>query len=77
MARELRSVDEVISTDMGRAYVFVPGVLEKPFFAKVPKYWQRRDLAGSYLGDPFHSKPGTVEIATRWGQRHREIITQD
>lgn len=77
MARDLRSPDEVINTDMGRAYVFMPGVLDKPFFAKIPEYWKRRDLAGAYLGDPFHSRPGTVEIATRWGQCHRRIITED
>ncbi|MEL6577625.1 MAG: type IV secretory system conjugative DNA transfer family protein [Pseudomonadota bacterium] len=76
MARDLRSPDEVLNTDMGQAYVFMPGVLEKPFLARIPPYWQRRDLAGAYLGDPFHSKPGTVEIATRWGQRHRTVITE-
>lgn len=77
MARDLRSVNEVINEASDRAYVFLPGVLEKPFYAKVPRYWQRRDLAGRYLGDPFHAKPGTVEIATWLGQRHRAVITED
>ncbi len=77
MARSLRSVDEVINEKNDRAYVFMPGVLEKPFYAKVPKYWKRRDLAGRYLGDPFHAKPGTVEIATWLGQRHRKVVTED
>lgn len=76
--RDLRTVDEIINaTPMGRAYVFLPGILERPFYANIPRYWQRRDLGGKYLGDPMHSKPGTVEIATRWGQRHRKIITED
>lgn len=77
MARDLRTIDEVLNTNVGQAYVFMPGTLEKPFLANIPRYWQRRDLAGAYLGDPFHSKPGTVEIATLFGQRHREIITED
>ena len=77
IARDLRTVDEVINESNDHAYVFMPGVLEKPFLSKVPKYWQRRDLAGQYLGDPFHAKPGTVEIATLWGQRHRKIITAE
>lgn len=77
MARDLRSVDEVINEKNDRAYVFMPGVLERPFYANVPKYWRRRDLAGRYLGDPFHAKPGTVEIATIWGQRHRKVVTAD
>lgn len=76
MARELRSVDEVINEKNDRAYVFMPGVLERPFYAQIPKYWTCRDLAGKYLGDPFHAKPGTVEIATWLGQRHRKIITE-
>jgi len=75
IARDVRTVDEVINEKNDRAYVFMPGVLERPFLSTVPKYWQRRDLAGRYLGDPFHAKPGTVEIATLWGQRHRKIVT--
>lgn len=76
IARELRTVDEVINEKNDRAYVFMPGVLEKPFYPRIPNYWQRRDLAGKYLGDPFHAKPGTVEIATWLGQRHRKVITE-
>lgn len=78
MARELRTVDEIVGELNSRAFVFMPGVLEKPFYANIPRNWRdRRDLTGAYLGDPFHSKPGTVEIATRWGQRHRKIVTAD
>lgn len=76
MARDLRSVDEVMGEPNDRAFVFMPGVLSKPFYARIPKYWQRRDLAGRYLGDPFHAKPGTVEIATWRGQQHRKVITE-
>lgn len=79
MARDLRSVDEVINEKNDRAFVFLPGVLEKPFYANVPRYWrQRRDLAGLYLCDHFHPKhPGKVQIATRWGPRTRAVISED
>lgn len=77
MARDLRGIDEILGEPNGRAYVFMPGVLKNPFYATVRPYWQRRDLAGTYLGDPFHAKPGTVEIATWFGQRHRKVITED
>lgn len=76
MGRDLRSVDEVINETASRAYVFMPGVLDKPAYLNIPKYWQRRDLAGAYLGDPFHARPGTVEIATWRGQQHRTVITE-
>lgn len=75
-ARLVRTPDEVINEPQGRAFVFMPGVLEKPFHAVVPRYWHRRDLAGRYLGDPFHSPPGRVEIATFRGQAMRRIITE-
>lgn len=75
-ARDLRTVDEIINEPNGKAYVFMPGVLEKPAYLNILPYWKRRDLAGQYLGDPFHSKPGTVEVATRWGQRHRKIVSE-
>lgn len=76
MPRDLRTPDELLREPNGRAFVFMPGVLEQPFYAHIPKYWCRRDLAGKYLGDPFHAKPGTVEIKTWLGQRHRQVITE-
>ena len=76
MARPLRTPDEVMN-EMNRAFVFMPGALERPFYAKVPKYWRRRDLAGRYLGDPFHARPGHVEIATWLGQRQRAVIIEE
>lgn len=76
MGRDLRTINEVINEANNRAYVFMPGVLDNPFYAHVPQYWRVRTNAGRYHRDPFHSKPNRVEIATRWGQRHREIITE-
>jgi len=76
MGRELRGIDEILGEKNGQAFVFMPGVLEKPAYLTIRPYWQRRDLAGLYLGDPFHSKPGTVEIATLFGQRHRKVLTK-
>jgi len=76
MPRDIRTLDELLREPNGRAFVFMPGVLEKPFYAHIPKYWQRRDLAGKYLADPFHAKPGTVEVKTWLGQRHRQVVTE-
>ncbi len=76
MGRDLRGIDEILNEPNGKAFVFMPGVLEKPAYLTIKPYWQRRDLAGAYLGDPFHNEPGTVEIATRFGQRMRKVITE-
>ncbi|MEM0987339.1 MAG: TraM recognition domain-containing protein [Pseudomonadota bacterium] len=78
LSRALLSADEIINLPMGMAVVFMPGILPKPALLRIPPYWQTRRYAGAYMPDPFH--PGkyrnTVEIATRWGQRHRDIITE-
>ncbi|WP_300037215.1 type IV secretory system conjugative DNA transfer family protein [uncultured Roseobacter sp.] len=76
MARDLRTIDEVINEANERAYVFMPGVLERPFYAFVPQYWRSKSNAGRYNRDPFHSKPGRVEVATWLGQSNRKIITE-
>lgn len=75
MGRELRGIDEILGEENGKAFVFMPGVLARPAYLTIRPYWQRRDLAGAYLGDPFHSHPGTVEISTVFGQRHRKVVT--
>lgn len=76
MGRDLRGIDEILNEPNGNAFVFMPGVLARPAHLKVIPYWQRRDLHGAYLGDPFHNKPGTVEVATWFGQRMRKVITE-
>ncbi|MEO1324989.1 MAG: type IV secretory system conjugative DNA transfer family protein, partial [Pseudomonadota bacterium] len=75
MPRDLRSPDEVMNEANDRAFVFMPGVLERPFYAHVPKYWRRRDLAGRYLADPFHGPANTVEVGRWFGQSRRPVIT--
>lgn len=74
--RQIRNPDEIMNAREGTAYVFMRGKLERPIEARIPPYWQRRDLAGRYLGDPFHNAPYTVEIATSRGQQVRRIIEQ-
>jgi len=57
MGRDLRGIDEILGEKNGQAFVFMPGVLEKPAYLTIRPYWQRFDLRGAYLGDPFHNKP--------------------
>ena len=74
--RALMTPDEIMNQPNSMATVFMPGVLEKPVQVQLRNYWQRRDLAGRYLSDPFHSKDGTVELRGLLGQRHKQIITE-
>ncbi len=73
--RLVKTSDEITNMMNGNALVFMPGVLERPAEVRVPNYWKRSELAGRYLGDPFHSPDGRVELRTRLGQRFQPIIT--
>lgn len=77
MARDLRNVDEIINEANGKAFVFLPGTLGKPAYLTILPYWQRRDLAGAFMPDPFHAKDlFQIDIPTRFGTRTRRIVTQ-
>ncbi|MBB4123962.1 type IV secretory system conjugative DNA transfer family protein [Martelella radicis] len=74
--RPLATGDEIVNRPNGRAFVFMPGVLERPADLTIENYWKRRDLAGRYLGDPYHSPDGKVEVGTAFGQRFKPVITE-
>ncbi|MEM5476032.1 type IV secretory system conjugative DNA transfer family protein [Pacificibacter sp. AS14] len=77
MARDLRNVDEIINEANGKAFVFLPGVLEKPAYLTIRPYWERRDLAGAAMPDPFHAKDlSQINVPTRFGMRRRPIVTE-
>lgn len=65
LRRALMTPDEILNMDEDHAWVFMPGAMPAPMHLTVRKYWTRKDLRGTYLGDPFHDKPGTVSIAGR------------
>lgn len=74
--RQLLSPDEVMNMPQEFVLVFMAGVLEHPAKLYVPNYWQRRDLAGRYLGDPYHSPDGKVEVRGMFWQSFKEIIRE-
>jgi type IV secretion system protein VirD4 len=74
--RPLRTTDELLSTNDRKAFVFMSGTLERPAKVHVPQYWTRRDLAGRFLEDPYHSNGGKVSVRGMFGQRNRRVITQ-
>lgn len=75
--RAVLTPDEVMNLPYGKAIVFMPGVLERPAMTTLRNYWQRRDLAGRYLPDPFHPTPkGDVQVQTFFGRRYRDVIRE-
>lgn len=77
MKRPLMTAEEIMTMHDDFSLVFMPGTLAAPLKVRVPKYWTRKDLRGCYLGDPFHDKPGSVSIASRfWGSKKARVITE-
>lgn len=69
--------DEVSNLPQGTALVFMPGVLERPALMRHQNYWERRDLAGRFLPDPFHpSKRKDIQVQTAFGKRYRNVVLE-
>ncbi len=68
---------EVLGLPNGTAIVAMPGTLEHPAFMRHRNYWQRRDLAGRYLADPFHpTAKGDVQVQISFGKQYRRVIRE-
>ncbi len=78
VSRQLLTPSEIMNIDKNECILFMPGQLKAPMILRIPDYWTRRDLAGRYLGDPFHDEDGTVSIADgKGGARKAQIIAED
>lgn len=73
--RNVQEPNEILNMLSGYCIVFMPGTIARPMVLKVPHYWQRPELAGRYLPDPFHSPDGLVEINYRGRQGYVPVIT--
>lgn len=60
--RKVLFPEDILNMEAGYCLVFMSGTVARPMVLKVPHYWQRRELAGRYLGDPFHSPENFVEV---------------
>lgn len=77
MSRALMQPDEILNMPGDQALVMLSGRLEHPLRVRFKRYWERRDLAGKFLPDPFHGDGDTVSLRSFWGQRTRPVVTED
>ena len=75
MGRDVRTADEVMNTPDGMAYVFMPGTLAKPMLLHQRAYWERPELAGRYLDDPFHPPRGIVSVSNGRRTQARRVLS--
>jgi len=74
--RAVLTPDEIMNMQQGNVLVFMSGTVQRPMMLTVPHYWQRPELAGRYLRDPFHSPQGVVEIHNGQRQIFAPIIDE-
>ena len=75
-SRRLMTPEEVLALPEDRQILFISGMNLKPVLAAKYPYFTRREMAGLYLGNPFHPPVNAVRVATRWGMRSRRVITE-
>jgi len=75
IARDVRKPDEVMRTERSGVYGICDG-LQNPYYGQRTDYWLRRDMAGSFLPNPYYPPLGSVLLRTFWGMRRRKVITE-
>lgn len=73
--RYLLSPDEVLALREDEQVLFIAGRNLKPLFANKHPYFERREMAGLYTNNPFHSAD-RVQVRTLWGDKWVPIITE-
>lgn len=75
-ARKLMTEDEILTMPEDRQILFISGKNLPPILANKVPYYERREMAGLYLPNPYHPPFGTVRIATRWGSREARVVRE-
>lgn len=73
-SRRLMTASEILSMPPDLQLVFSSSL--PPILAHRYPYWQRRELAGAYMNNPYHSQASTVEIKGRFGRKQARIMTE-
>ncbi|MDI4665395.1 type IV secretory system conjugative DNA transfer family protein [Xanthobacter autotrophicus] len=75
-ARKLMTEDEILSLPENRQILFLSGKDLPPILANKIPYFERREMAGLYLPNPYHPPRDRVRIATRFGSRWRQVVRE-
>jgi type IV secretion system protein VirD4 len=75
-ARAVLTPDEILNLPDDMQLLFISGLGLNPLLANKYPYYTRREMAGAYLENPYHSQTGRVPIAGRFRTRSARIITE-
>lgn len=73
-ARQVLTPDEVLNLPPSVMVAFASGLVEGPIIGHWINHFERADLAGKYLNNPYHSED--VQIKTRWGTKRCRVIEE-
>jgi len=74
--RPLMSPDEVLALPEDQQVLFISGKNLKPALANKFPYFQRREMAGLYLPNPYHPPLDQVPIAGRLFRKKASVISE-
>lgn len=72
--REVLKPDEVLNLPPSMMVAFASGLVEGPILGHWINHFERRDFAGQYLNNPYHSERALIK--TRWGPKKLPIIEE-
>tara|TARA_R110001599_G_scaffold182328_1_gene375296 strand:- start:2521 stop:4056 length:1536 start_codon:yes stop_codon:yes gene_type:complete len=75
-ARPLMTPDEILAMPEDRQILFVSGKNLKPIYAERHPYFERAELAGRFLPNPYHPPLDVVTIPSRRGLRTLNVIRE-
>ncbi|MEM6463201.1 MAG: type IV secretory system conjugative DNA transfer family protein [Pseudomonadota bacterium] len=75
-ARPLMTPDEVLAMPEDRQILFISGKNLKPVYAWKYPYFERHEMAGRYLPNPWHPPSDRVRIKTRFGSKWVRVVTE-
>ena len=73
-ARSVFSPDEILNLPEDKQILFVSGKSVPPILAERRRYFERQDLAGTYVGNPYHPPVDRVQVATRFGRKELPVL---
>lgn len=74
--RLLLTPDEILNMPEDRQILYISGLNLKPVYANKYPYFTRREMAGSYLPNPYHKPTDRVRIAGRFWSHWVKVVTE-
>lgn len=74
--RRLMTPDEILAMPENRQIIFISGLNLRPIFAEKFAYYDRIEMAGKFLPNPYHPPVDRVRVMTADGPQMRRVIIE-